>query len=103
MVATEAEKAGFQVKMFDGLWDKPFVSNTNNDTRLLDVLNDFQPDIIGVSIRNIDDVVMEHSTYYVDDVEVLSATDSTYTSGYGGFVSRANDCSTLQIDDWSGE
>jgi len=68
MVATATEKAGYQVKLFDGLWDK---KNHEKHNSLANVLNDFQPDVIGVSIRNIDDVVMEASRYYVDEVERL--------------------------------
>ena len=71
MVATAAEKSGFDVKQFDGLWDQKFAEDQNNSNSLTNVLHAFQPDIIGVSIRNIDDMVMEKSTYYVDEIERL--------------------------------
>ena len=71
MVATAAGKAGYEVKVFDGLWDKKYREEPENPDTLTNVLNDFQPDVIGVSIRNIDDVVMELSVYYVDEIERL--------------------------------
>ena len=71
MVATAAEKAGYSVKLFDGLWNVNADEKQNNQKSLTNVLNKFQPDVIGVSIRNIDDMVMETPTYYVDEVERL--------------------------------
>ena len=71
MVATTAEESGFDIKHFDGLWDRKFAEDQNNPNSLLNVLLDYQPDIIGVSIRNIDDMVMEKPTYYVDEIERL--------------------------------
>jgi len=67
MVATALEKAGFEVKIFDGLWSQDKVKNMS----LSAVLHDFQPEVIGVSVRNIDDVTMENSTFYVGEVERL--------------------------------
>jgi len=71
MVATAVEKSGYDVKQFDGLWDQKFTENQNNSNSLTNVLHAFQPDVIGVSIRNIDDMVMEKSRYYVDEIERL--------------------------------
>lgn len=71
MVATATEKAGYLVKLFDGLWDVNNHEKPGNHNSLINVLHDFQPDVIGVSIRNIDDMVMEDSTYYIDEVERL--------------------------------
>jgi radical SAM superfamily enzyme YgiQ (UPF0313 family) len=70
-VASEAEKAGYEVKIFDGLWDDRLINTSNNNHSLSNILDDFQPDIIGVSVRNIDDVVMENSIYYIDEIERL--------------------------------
>jgi radical SAM superfamily enzyme YgiQ (UPF0313 family) len=71
MVATAAETAGYEVKVFDGLWDNKKPEEQESSPSLTDVLHDFQPDVIGVSIRNIDDIVMEQSIYYVDEIERL--------------------------------
>jgi len=71
MVATAAEKSGYDVKQFDGLWDQKFTENQNNSNSLTHMLHAFQPDVIGVSIRNIDDMVMEKSRYYVGEIERL--------------------------------
>jgi len=71
MVATAAEKSGFNVKLFDRLLDKKFAEDQNNSNSLTGVLNNFQPDVIGVSIRNIDDMVMEKTSYYINEIERL--------------------------------
>lgn len=71
LVASEAEKAGYEVKMFDGLWDNRFIRKQTDHHLLSNVLNTFKPDIIGVSIRNIDDVVMDKSTFYIEEIERL--------------------------------
>lgn len=67
MVATALQKAGFEVKIYDGLW----IRDITESKSLTAVLHDFQPEVIGVSVRNIDDVIMEKSTFYVDEVERL--------------------------------
>lgn len=68
MVATAVEKAGYEVKLFDGLWENKYKEEQNS---LANVLNDFQPDVIGVSVRNIDDMVMEAPACYIEEVERL--------------------------------
>jgi hypothetical protein len=50
----------FQVKVYDGLADK--------GEGLLRVVNDFSPDFIGLSIRNIDNLVFHNSRFYLEDV-----------------------------------
>lgn len=71
MVATATEQAGYKVKLFDGLWDQRHDDDQRSRNSLTDMLHDFQPDVIGVSVRNIDDVVMEKPVYYVDEIERL--------------------------------
>lgn len=71
MLATALTDAGYEVRLFDGLWNRDNFNSQLNKDSLFSILNDFEPDYIGVSVRNIDDVVMEDSTYYVDEVEQL--------------------------------
>ena len=61
MIATELKNAGYEVKLFDGLWNIHSMNKQINESSLASLLNNFQPDVIGVSIRNIDDMVMENS------------------------------------------
>lgn len=71
MLATALNDAGYEVQLFDGLWNKESFNSPFKTDSLSSVLNDFKPDYIGVSVRNIDDVIMEDSTYYIDEVERL--------------------------------
>jgi len=70
MIATSLKKAGYEVKLFDGLWNRDLGSD--DKIKALDsVLTDFQPEVIGVSVRNIDDVIMQKPIYYIDEIEKL--------------------------------
>jgi radical SAM superfamily enzyme YgiQ (UPF0313 family) len=50
----------FEVRVFDGMFENP--------AELIQVIGDFGPDYVGVSIRNIDDVVMQNPTFYIDHI-----------------------------------
>ncbi len=53
-------KSEYDVMIFDGLM-RPH-------TELPDTINDFQPDYIGIGIRNIDNIVMDNPLYYIDGI-----------------------------------
>jgi len=65
MVATALEKSGYNVKVFDSIGNQ----NSGHNNQLEDILKDFQPEVIGVSVRNIDDLVMQKPIYYVDEID----------------------------------
>lgn len=69
MVASSLEAAAYDVKLFDGLWNQTHTKENQINNLLTDTLNEFQPDVIGVSIRNIDDMVMEQPKVYLDDIK----------------------------------
>lgn len=50
----------YEVKIFDGVF--------NEGMGLVRLVLDFQPDFIGFSIRNIDDVVIDRPVFYVDEI-----------------------------------
>jgi len=51
---------GFMVQVYDGVFDE--------GKNLLAVVDQFNPDFVGFSIRNIDDIVMDKALFYVDDI-----------------------------------
>jgi radical SAM superfamily enzyme YgiQ (UPF0313 family) len=59
LLATRLEKT-YEVRVFDGAFE--------DTSRLVDVVTTFQPDYIGFSIRNIDDIVADRHTYYIDPI-----------------------------------
>ncbi len=50
----------FEVKIYDGVFDE--------GNCLVALVQQFNPDFIGFSIRNIDDVVMDRLIFYIDDI-----------------------------------
>ena len=60
LVATSIKKE-YNVKVFDAAY------STEND--LLQIIEDFKPDYIGISIRNIDNVTMRKCTWYLEDIK----------------------------------
>ncbi len=50
----------FTVKIYDGVFDE--------GAGLIALVNTFDPDFIGFSIRNIDDVVADRSIFYIDGI-----------------------------------
>ena len=59
LAATLEDRA--EVRVFDGMF------RGQDDLRT--EIRAFQPDYIGLGIRNIDDVVMENTTYYLDEIK----------------------------------
>ncbi|MCB2208704.1 MAG: radical SAM protein [Bacteroidetes bacterium] len=74
MLATALKNTAYEVKIFDGLWNHVNSGPQNQTISLVHVLKDFQPDVIGVSIRNIDDLIMEQSRFYIEEIEDLCIT-----------------------------
>src|SRR4030042_3390651 len=66
-VASATQKAGYDVAMVDLMVEK--------DTRsaLKEAIEGFSPDIIGVSVRNIDDQNMENPIFLLDTVKEIVA------------------------------
>ncbi|MDD4604480.1 MAG: radical SAM protein [Bacteroidales bacterium] len=50
----------YEVKIYDGVFDE--------GRELIHLVQQFQPDFIGFSIRNIDDIVMDRNIFYPDDI-----------------------------------
>jgi radical SAM superfamily enzyme YgiQ (UPF0313 family) len=71
MLATALKNTAYEVKIFDGLWNHANSDPQNQTISLAHVLKDFQPDVIGVSIRNIDDLIMEQSRFYIEEIDDL--------------------------------
>ena len=67
-VATAAADAGHDVRVSDLL----FATNPEKD--LARALNDFHPDVVGLSVRNIDNVVHQRLESYVGGVESFIST-----------------------------
>lgn len=73
----------YQVKIYDGVFDE--------GAGLPDLVKEFQPDFVGFSIRNIDDVVADRKINYIDGIlnkfiqPVLKLTDVPSILGGSGF------------------
>jgi radical SAM superfamily enzyme YgiQ (UPF0313 family) len=74
MLATALKNADYEVRIFDGLWNQANSNPQHRTISLTHELNDFQPDVIGVSIRNIDDLIMKQSRFYIEEIEDLCIT-----------------------------
>ena len=61
-VAAATQKAGHEVKLLDLM-----EANDPNAT-LAEAIHEFNPDVIGISVRNIDDQSMENTQFLLDDV-----------------------------------
>ena len=64
-VATATREAGHEVALID----LNFSENIEND--LKKSIADFNPDVIGISMRNIDNVTMLHSLYFIPTVKEI--------------------------------
>jgi radical SAM superfamily enzyme YgiQ (UPF0313 family) len=73
----------YQVKIYDGVFDE--------GRGLVALVKEFQPDFVGFSIRNIDDVVMDREIFYMTDIlkkfirPVQAITDAPVILGGSGF------------------
>lgn len=82
-IATAIKKLNWDIKVLDmNIYDNPYM--------VLDqILPEFNPDVIGVSLRNIDNVDYDHFRYYYDDfcylMKHLSHSQSTIIVGGAGF------------------
>ncbi len=64
-VAEAVKKAGHEVKLVD------LMNECDGNLALAGVINEFQPEIIGISVRNIDDQCMEDTRFLLDLVKEL--------------------------------
>jgi lipid biosynthesis B12-binding/radical SAM protein len=75
MVASALLKVGHEVELFD------FLQNSQSVTRVKEKVEAVQPDIIGISIRNVDNVNSVHEVRYIDCVEnIVSAIKTISTA-----------------------
>jgi radical SAM superfamily enzyme YgiQ (UPF0313 family) len=76
-------KKKYEVRVFDGLFNPP--------ARLAGVIREFAPDYVGLGVRNVDNVVIDNSVYYLDAVKedfvkpVRQATNAPLILGGSGF------------------
>ena len=79
MIATALKNEGYEVKVFDGFWQENNANNQNLTRSLTNTLKIFEPDFIGISLRNIDDIV-NHNRLSKDNsfyIQNACASDST--------------------------
>ena len=82
-VATSTERAGHEVRVVDLCFQPSPIR------RLRDTIQDFRPDVLGVSIRNIDNCNMLHPRSYLDEIrcvvnEIRKFTDACIVIGGSG-------------------
>ena len=56
----EALKDRYEVKVYDGTFQ--------GGGPLPETIAGFEPDYVGLSVRNVDDLTMQHSTFYIDEI-----------------------------------
>jgi radical SAM superfamily enzyme YgiQ (UPF0313 family) len=70
-VAAATQTAGHDVKLLD------LIETADPESALTDAIHEFHPDVIGITVRNIDDQSMENTQFLLDDVrEVISVCRS---------------------------
>ena len=84
MVAAALGKAGHKVHQFDFLQHNRSLESLGNE------INNIHPDVIGLSIRNIDNVNLLHEQHYISAVKnivkkIKEETDSPVILGGSGF------------------
>jgi len=84
MVAASLHQAGYQVRQFD------FLASGKSKEALLKEMREFVPDVIGISIRNIDNVNLLNEQRYIDAVgeivrEVRTVSAAKIVLGGSGF------------------
>lgn len=62
-VASSLERAGFDVQLLDILFSK------KPSSAITEKISRFKPDLVAVSIRNIDNLDLQYSHFYLDDVK----------------------------------
>jgi radical SAM superfamily enzyme YgiQ (UPF0313 family) len=90
-VAEAVQNAGHEIKLLDLM--------NEHDGRLVleDVISEFQPEIIGISVRNIDDQCMEKPRFLLDSVEDVVSdcrrhTDAPIIIGGAGYSIFPESC-----------
>jgi radical SAM superfamily enzyme YgiQ (UPF0313 family) len=66
-VAAATQKAGHQVKLLD------LIEADDPTAALNEAVREFHPDVIGISVRNIDDQSMENTQFLLDEVKEVIA------------------------------
>ena len=84
MIASALENAGHEVRQFDFLENQMSVESVENEIR------SFLPDIIGISLRNIDNVNLMNNQRYIDAVKeivikIRHVTEAPVVMGGSGF------------------
>jgi len=83
-VATATERAGHEVKLID------LMDQTDTLSAIRAAVEGFRPDIIGISVRNIDDQAMENTRFLLDQAKEVVAdcravSDARIVLGGAGF------------------
>jgi lipid biosynthesis B12-binding/radical SAM protein len=84
MVAASLRNAGHEVKQFD------FLASNRSNLELVKEIKEFSPEIVGISIRNIDNVNLLNEQRYIDAVRdivrnIRSVTSAKVILGGSGF------------------
>lgn len=66
-VAAATQKAGYEVKLLD------LMEANDPASALKETIREFNPEVIGISVRNIDDQSMENTQFLLDDVKEVVA------------------------------
>ncbi len=88
----------YDVKIYDGVFDE--------GRNLIAMVKQFNPDFIGFSIRNIDDIVMDREIFYLNDIldkfiqPVMSITEVPIILGGSGFSIFPVECMKLSGADF---
>lgn len=83
-ILAESLKQQYEVKIYDGAFDR-------KQKTLIKTIDEYQPDYVGVTIRNIDNTCGDNSIYYVDMIyekfikKIKSATQVPMILGGSGF------------------
>ncbi len=78
-VATAASESGHDVRMLDLCFEP------RADLAVRETLEDFRPDVVGVSVRNIDNVDWQRPVFYLDSVK-RDVTDIVHAYGRASLV-----------------
>jgi radical SAM superfamily enzyme YgiQ (UPF0313 family) len=83
-VAVAARNAGHEVRLLD------LMGEENGRDAVCGVVDDLRPDLIGVSVRNVDDQAMAHPRFLLDDVKAVialcrSVSDAPIVLGGAGY------------------
>lgn len=97
LLASELEKK-YKTEIFDGLFE--------DFNKLNKKIKSFKPDYIGISIRNIDNIEIDNSIYYIDHIlnhyilKIRQETDAPLILGGSGFSIYPNELMTISNADY---